>query len=131
MEYGPQSSLDGAVILGQMLLAGAAMGVFYDVFRVLRRFFRFGYSAILAQDILFFCVSAVFVFFTGITLSGGRMRLSYALAALAGWLVYALTAGAAVMFVADRCAALIRAAGGSVRRLFDRLVFGAKKNRID
>ena len=133
MQYGTQSPFDGALTLGAMLLAGAAMGVFYDVFRVLRRFFRFGYSIVFAQDVIFFTASAVFVFFCGITLSGGRMRISYVLAALAGWLLYALTAGAAVMFVTDRLLALLRAAAGRLWRAADKLILNAgdagKKNK--
>ena len=131
MEYGPQSALDGALALGYMLLAGAAMGVFYDVFRVIRRLFRLSSSMVLAQDVFFFCVSAVFVFFTGITVSGGRMRLSYALTALAGWLLYAMSAGTLVMFIADKIALLARAAGRRLSPLRDALLPRAEKNKND
>ena len=131
MQYGPQSALDGARVVGGMLLVGAAMGVFYDVFRVLRRFFRFGYSVIFAQDILFFCVSAVVVFFAATKMSGGRMRAAYALSALAGWLLYALSAGVPVMFLADGAAALMRSVKRGAWRLLDRRILSAKKIKID
>ena len=58
MQYGPQSAFDGARVLGAMLLAGCAMGVFYDVFRIIRRFFRCSYATVFLQDIFFFTVSA-------------------------------------------------------------------------
>ena len=118
MEYAAQSPFDGARVLGQILLVGMAMGVYYDVFRVLRRVLRFSYTAVLAQDVFFFITSALAGFFVCIHLSGGRMRAAYVLAMLAGWAVYAFTVGAVVMFVLDRVIAAVRAA---VRLLEKRL----------
>ena len=121
-----QSPFDGARVLGEVLLVGAAMGVYYDFFRVLRRVFRFGYTAVLAQDVFFFVTSAIAGFFVCIHISGGRMRAAYVLAMLAGWAVYAFTAGAVVMFVLDRVIEALRAAAKLVS---ERLPKGGETDR--
>lgn len=121
-----QSPFDGARALGQMLLVGAAMGVYYDFFRVLRRVFRFGYTSVLAQDVFFFVTSAIAGFFVCIHISGGRMRAAYVLAMLAGWAVYAFTAGAVVMFALDRVIGALRTAAKFVS---ERLPKGGDKDR--
>ena len=90
-----------AAALGYALLAGAALGVYYDAFRILRRIFPFGYAMILAQDLLFWLTGAVGIFFGSIIVYEGQLRFLFAAVALAGWGIYAATVGTAVMAVAD------------------------------
>lgn len=95
---------------GQALLTGVCMGIYYDVFRIIRRFFQFGYATIVAQDVFFWVTSAAGVFFVMIWFSGGIVRIYFLLAVLCGWLLYALTLGALLMYIIDRVIWLLRKA---------------------
>ena len=74
-----------AAILGEGLLTGAVMGIYYDFFRIIRRIIRCRYANIVGQDIFFWVTSAFFVFFTMIKLNGGQVRILFVLMVLAGW----------------------------------------------
>ena len=93
---------------GQALLTGAALGVYYDLYRILRRLFRFGYAMIIGQDILFWLTGAVGVFFASAVATGGQLRIVFVLAAMAGWGIYAATIGSLLMKVADMVTGLLR-----------------------
>lgn len=97
-----------AIALGNALLTGIAMGVYYDLFRILRRVFHFSYGTIVAQDVFFWLSGAVGVFFICIWSSGGVVRIFFVFAVLLSWLVYAMTIGSLLMFVADKVIAVIR-----------------------
>lgn len=97
-----------AAALGYALLAGAAMGVYYDLFRILRRIFPFGYAMILAQDLFFWLTAAVGIFFCSIIVYEGQLRILFVMGALAGWGLYGATVGAAVMAVADTVIRAVR-----------------------
>ena len=88
--------------LGQALAVGAALGLYYDIFRILRRLFKFGYAAVVAQDIFFWVTSAIGVFFATIWFSGGVLRIYFVAASLVGWGIYAATAGVLLMFFVDK-----------------------------
>lgn len=91
-----------AEALGWALLTGAALGVYYDLFRILRRVFPFGYAMILLQDILFWMSGAVGIFFGSMVVYQGQLRILFVMAALAGWGIYAATVGTVIMAAADR-----------------------------
>ncbi len=97
-----------AEALGWALLTGAVLGGYYDLFRILRRVFPFGYAMILGQDILFWLSSAVGVFFGSMVVYQGQLRLLFVCAALAGWGIYAATVGSLVMSVADGIISVIK-----------------------
>ncbi len=103
-----QTTLEGTLTLGQAVLTGAVMGVYYDVFRILRRIFRFGYATIAAQDVFFFVTSAFGVFFAGTYFTGGTIRISFVAAVLLGWGIYATTAGALLLLVVGRLVVYIK-----------------------
>jgi spore cortex biosynthesis protein YabQ len=87
------------------LLLGAALGVVYDVFRVLRIAFpqktAFGRLAIFIEDLLFFtlCAAATFVFLMGAV--QGRIRFFLLLGEGLGAVIYYFTVGSLVMKVAQ------------------------------
>lgn len=113
--------------LGQALLAGAVMGVYYDLFRILRRVFRFGYATIIAQDCFFWLTSAVGMFFAAIWVSGGTVRIYFVLVALLGWGFYAATVGALLMrIVSGLIAVLRRIYNSTVRRAAARVAVWAR-----
>ncbi len=97
-----------AAALGWALLTGAAMGVYYDVFRILRRVFSFGYAMILGQDILFWVSSGVGVFFGSMVVYQGQLRILFVVMALTGFAVYISTVGAAVLYAADFVISIIK-----------------------
>jgi len=97
-----------AEALGWALLTGAALGVYYDLFRIIRRVFPFGYAMILGQDILFWLSGAIGVFFGSIVVYQGQLRILFVCAALVGWGIYAATIGSLVMSIADSIISVIK-----------------------
>ena len=100
MDFTGNIALEAAA-LGKALLAGAALGIYYDLFRILRRVFHFGYAMILGQDLIFWLTGAVGVFFGSVVVYGGQLRILFVLTALAGWGIYAATIGSILMAVVD------------------------------
>ncbi|MBQ9994128.1 MAG: spore cortex biosynthesis protein YabQ [Clostridia bacterium] len=100
--------------LGQAIIAGIVMGIYYDIFRILRRIFRFKYATIVAQDVFFWITSAIAVFFVTIWFSGGVVRIYFVVAVLCGWLLYAFTLGALAMYIVDLLIRVIKAAAAFI-----------------
>ena len=94
---------DGLSLL-QALLAGIAMGLYYDVFRLLRRFFRFGWMSVVWQDLFFWVTSAVALYFRCVACNEGYLRLYFVIIAVLGWGVYDFTAGRLLFVLIDRMA---------------------------
>jgi len=109
-----------AEALGWALLTGAALGVYYDLFRILRRVFPFGYAMIVGQDIFFWLSGAVGVFFGSVVVYQGQLRILFVLAALIGWGIYAATVGALLMTVAD---GIIGCTKKISRLMYNKLIF--------
>lgn len=103
-----------AATLGEALLTGMILGIYYDIFRIIRRIIRFGYANIVGQDVFFWTTSAIFTFFVTIRLNYGVVRIYFVAAVLGGWLLYLTTVGVVTMAVAD---ALVRFGRGMVLRL--------------
>lgn len=85
----------------QALLAGAAMGIYYDVFRFLRRIFKFSDLSVALQDILFWITSAVLIFFVCLELNAGFIRIYFVIFVMIGWLLYFMTAGKFIFIIFD------------------------------
>ena len=79
------------------LLTGAALGVFYDVFRVLRIAIRPGKAAIVIQDAIFFVVCGAVTFVFMLTENYGQIRIFLILGELMGFMLYYFTIGALVI----------------------------------
>lgn len=125
--YDPTFASETAA-LGEALLTGAVLGVYYDVFRIIRRIIRCGYATIVGQDIFFWTTSAIFVFFTCIRLNNGVLRVIFVAAALGGWGLYMATLGSLVMLAADFLVKLFRrAAAGIHKTVFVPVKNSAKK----
>lgn len=74
-------------------LVGAAFGVLYDVFRILRLAFPKGSVLIIVEDILFFAICGVCTFFFLLTFSSGQVRYYIILGILVGFFLYYFTLG--------------------------------------
>jgi len=90
---------------------GFLLGVFYDVFRVIRLAFTAGKRFIFVQDMIYVMACAVASFLFFLVINNGTVRGYAFLAELLGWLVYYFSLGA----VAIRVSAL---AVRFIRRLF-------------
>lgn len=98
MEYTHLTDLTSML---QALLAGVAMGVYYDIFRFLRRVFKFSELSVVFQDLLFWISSAVFLFFICLKLNAGFMRIYFVIFTMTGWLIYFMTAGKLIFRLFD------------------------------
>ncbi len=89
------------------LALGSALGVFYDVFRIIRRATRgvnkspVGLALIFLQDVIFFIAAAAASAIFFYKLNSGRVRLSGVLFIVLGFSAYYFTLGRLVMLVAD------------------------------
>jgi len=90
-------------LLGEALLLGLIMGVYYDIFRIIRRIIRCRYANIVGQDVFFWVTSAFMVFFVMIRLNSGQVRILFVAMVLVGWIFYMFTAGALVMYIVGWC----------------------------
>ena len=72
----------------QAIIAGFAIGIYYDLFRLLRRLIKCKKNWVDIQDIFFWISSAVCLFFICISLNNGFIRIYFILSALIGWGIY-------------------------------------------
>lgn len=130
--------------LGYAALTGLAMGVFYDIFRIIRRVFRCNYATVVSQDLFFWMTSAVCVFFAAIITGDGIVRVNYVAGTLITALLYCMTLGsvivgavsAVLIFVkkiAQRlwnavCTGLLVPIRGKMMRLFEKMKKSRKKS---
>ena len=105
MEYTHYTTLFSML---QALTAGLFWGVYYDVFRILRRMIHFHRLSVAFQDLFFWITSAVFIFFVCIRLNNGFIRLYFVVFALTGWAVYFATVGRFAFAVFDGIHRFIR-----------------------
>lgn len=115
MEYTHYTTLYSML---QALLAGIVWGVYYDVFRILRRMVSFDRFSVALQDILFWLTSAIYIFFVCLHLNNGFIRIYFVVFAFIGWAIYFATLGRFVFAVLD-----------FFIKIFGR-IFAKAKNRI-
>lgn len=72
---------------------GLALGVFYDVFRFLRKAGLNSKVAVAVEDIVFMCVSALWLFLLASAVNFGIIRVYMAAAFFAGAVIYRMTLG--------------------------------------
>lgn len=83
----------------QSLAIGFALGMFYDVFRILRVAAPHGSAAVFAEDFLFFLVCAVLTFLFALSAVNGHLRIFLVLGELLGAVIYFFSLGVLVMRV--------------------------------
>ncbi len=123
--------LTESVTLGEALLTGLVLGIYYDVFRIIRRIIHCGYANIVAQDLFFWSTSAVFTFFVSIKLCDGKVRIIFLAAALAGWMLYMMTVGSIVMFLAERIIRITKRVGRGIHNFAILPLVNNAKNRYN
>ena len=83
------------VFFGAILL-GAAFGVVYDIFRIIRLVVLKSSVAVFVEDILFWIIVTITTFFFTILFNNGELRLSLIISETVGFLIYYLTLGRVV-----------------------------------
>lgn len=114
MEYTHYTDLTSML---QALAAGVLMGVYYDVFRLMRRMIRFDRISVALQDIFFWMTSAVYVFFVCVRLNNGYIRIYFILFAIIGWGFYYATVGRLIFAVFDCIINVIRKLLNGIRKI--------------
>ena len=98
MEYTHYTDISSML---QALAAGVIWGLYYDVFRLLRRLIRFSRVSVAVQDLIFWLTSAVYIFFVCIKLNNGFIRIYFVFFALIGWVIYFATVGRIAFVIFD------------------------------
>jgi len=92
-----------AVVFLYSLILGAVLGMFYDVFRIIRIALKSSTASVFIQDLLYFSSSAVICFVFMMKYNFGELRGYILLGALIGFAVYYRTIGKIVY----KCASII------------------------
>lgn len=75
------------------LLFGAILGAFYDLFRIIRIFFKCRFWDVFIQDVIYFFISAVLTFLFILFINFGEIRFYILAAEIIGWILYYTTVG--------------------------------------
>lgn len=89
-----QSLASQPVIFGYACLFGAVLGVYYDVFRIIRLLTASERRHIFFQDVFYLFTCGVFTFLFTFATNNGELRFYILAGEAIGWCVYYLTIGA-------------------------------------
>ena len=81
------------VLFGISCLAGAVIGIFYDIFRVIRIIFPHNSILVIIEDIIFLLCYGIFTVSFSSAAVRGEMRGYYILGNLTGFVIYFFTVG--------------------------------------
>ncbi len=95
-------------VMGYAALFGVAVGVFYDLFRVLRLIFRPTAAVVFIEDLLFFSITALLMSIFLFTFHSGVLRLYILVCAAAGAALWYMTLGRVLYRLWRRVADKIR-----------------------
>ncbi len=118
MEWTNASQLHGLLLSGGF---GFLLGIYYELFRWMRRLFRSQKGAIFVQDILFCVTASIATFLFDLYLSGGQLRLYLFIGLAVGFAVYYGTLGRFVLAISDRLVSVLRTVFAAVMRPFSAL----------
>ncbi len=108
----------GSQLLEAVRFAGVGilLGVWYDLFRLVRLLTAPSARRIFVQDILFFASSAAATLLLALAVSSGRVRVFHLLALAVGFFCYYQTIGRLLYAVAKRIARALSRCAWRVRR---------------
>lgn len=78
-------------------LFGLPIGIFYDIFRVIRLLIKHGKAAVIIEDIIFFIFYGIFLMCFTVTAARSEFRFYYVFGNLLGFIVYFATVGNIVL----------------------------------
>lgn len=96
------------VLFGLSCLCGAAMGVFYDLFRALRLMFRHNTALVFIEDIVFLLGCGILLNAFAAAAARGELRFYYVIGNALGFTVYFFTVGNVVILTLRKLLTLIK-----------------------
>ena len=96
---------------------GAALGAYYDVFRLLRLFVYSGKRQLFFQDVFYFFSCGVFTFLFALAVNSGEVRFFLLAGEAIGWLLYHLTLGALTYHFSSFLVSVLKRLAGWVSRV--------------
>ncbi len=106
-----ETTVSAAAQLSVVLTAvasGMIMGLYYDLFRIIRKTVRCGKVAVTIQDMFFWITSAAAIFYQSIVLNGGYVRVLFVITVLISWVLYLMTVGKLTMFMVNSVLKLLK-----------------------
>lgn len=97
------------IVFLQSLALGFALGLFYDVFRVLRLAVRHSSAIVFLEDICYFIVCAILTFLFSLSAINGHVRVFLVLGELLGATIYYFSLGVLVMGVSKAIIRFVKA----------------------
>lgn len=85
------------LLFGLSCVFGAALGIFYDVFRTLRVIFPHNSWLVVIEDVLFMSGYAIFLSVFASAAARGELRFYYVIGNFLGFVIYFFTVGSAVI----------------------------------
>ncbi|MDR1001905.1 MAG: spore cortex biosynthesis protein YabQ [Oscillospiraceae bacterium] len=92
----------------EALTVGVFVGIYYDIFRILRKIFDCKYVSVVIQDLFFWLTASVGIFFSVVWFNQGTFRLYFLVLIFVGWLIYYFTLGFVLLFITDFAVKRIR-----------------------
>ncbi len=96
---------------------GFALGIFYDLVRLLRKSFFTFKKALLIQDVLYCIISTFAVFCFLLCVNDGEIRFFTIFGLVTGWIIYYFTFGSLVVKITDEISSAVRYVMRPVRKI--------------
>jgi len=97
-----------AIVFLNSLCFGVALGVIYDLFRIIRVAFPMGKIIVFIEDLLFLISAGLFSFIFILTVNSGRIRIFLLIAAAIGFILYYFTIGKLILKSAQSIIKIIK-----------------------
>ncbi len=95
------STANQAYVFLATVYGGLVIGLFFDIYRMIRRIFRPGKFLTGVMDLIFWVIIALFSFFILFYINDGQVRLYSFLGIGLGWGLYILSISQLVMWIFD------------------------------
>ena len=79
------------IVFSWCLLCGVAIGIIFDIFRIIRRLFTTGTVAAMVEDVIYWILAALVFFLFSLGVSSGEMRYFQFVGAVVGAIIYFAT----------------------------------------
>lgn len=120
-------------LFGMSCLFGAALGVYYDIFRCLRLIFPHNRIMTAFEDILFLTGYGIFLTAFASAAARGELRFYFIIGNSLGFVIYLLTVGSLIMRILKKILNIIKITVGIIFKPFKRIYakfVGASKNKV-
>ncbi|MDE6784651.1 MAG: spore cortex biosynthesis protein YabQ [Ruminococcus sp.] len=120
-------------LFGLSCLFGAALGVYYDIFRCLRLIFPHNRIMTASEDILFLMGYGIFLTAFASAAARGELRFYFIIGNSLGFIVYLLTIGSLITRILKKILNLIKIIVGIIFKPFKRIYVkfvGDSKNKV-